>query len=185
MPELPPGQARTNWQIPSRTTLKGLMTPSVFLDSCSRGLWTWGGRVEGLGGRQAGAGRLAALNHTCLVCMLNRFSCVRLCDPIDCSPPASSVHGILQARILEWVAIPFSRGSSWSRDQTWVSCIAGRILTMWAAREALTLLQFKNGYCEKFYPDVLCLVTVGEPPPFLLTVETVRQGVETVNKETH
>ena len=49
-----------------------------------------------------------------------------LCDPMDCSLPGSSVHGILQARILEWVAIPFSRGSSQSRDQTQVSCIAGR-----------------------------------------------------------
>ena len=47
-----------------------------------------------------------------------------LCDPMDCSPPGSSVHGILQARILEWVAIPFSRGSSTPRDQTQVSCIA-------------------------------------------------------------
>ena len=48
---------------------------------------------------------------------------------------SSSVHGILQARILEWVAIPFSRGSSWLRDQTWVSCIAGRFLSVWAIRE--------------------------------------------------
>ena len=46
----------------------------------------------------------------------------------DCSLPGSSVHGILQARILEWVAIPFSRGSSWLRDQTWVSCIGGESL---------------------------------------------------------
>ena len=46
------------------------------------------------------------------------------------SPPGSSVHGILQARILEWVAIPFSRGSSQPRDQTWVSCIAGRFFTV-------------------------------------------------------
>ena len=53
-----------------------------------------------------------------------------LCDPMDCSLPSSSVHGILQARILEWVAIPFSRGSSQARDQTWVSCIAGRFLTI-------------------------------------------------------
>ena len=45
--------------------------------------------------------------------------------PLDCSPPGSSVHGILQARILEWVAIPFFRGSSRPRDQTQVSCIAG------------------------------------------------------------
>ena len=52
--------------------------------------------------------------------------CPTLPDLMGCSPPGSSVHGILQARILEWVAIPFSRGSSQLRDQTWVSCIAGR-----------------------------------------------------------
>ena len=50
-------------------------------------------------------------------------SCPTLCDCMDCSPPDSSVHGILQARILEWVAISFW-GSSWPRDWTWVSCIA-------------------------------------------------------------
>ena len=50
--------------------------------------------------------------------------------------PVSSVHGILQARILEWIAISFSRGSSWSRDRTQVSCIAGRRFTLWATREA-------------------------------------------------
>ena len=55
---------------------------------------------------------------------------------MDCRPPDSSVHGILQARILEWVAMPFSRGSSLPRDQTWVSCIAGRSFTVWATREA-------------------------------------------------
>ena len=53
-------------------------------------------------------------------------SCLTLCDPVDCSPSGSSIYGILQARILEWVAISFSRGSSWPRNQTWVSCIAGR-----------------------------------------------------------
>ena len=46
--------------------------------------------------------------------------------------PGSSIHGIFQARLLEWVAIPFSRGSSQPRDWTWVSCIAGRLLTVWA-----------------------------------------------------
>ena len=51
--------------------------------------------------------------------------CLSLCDPVDCGPPGSSVHGILQARILEWVAISFSRGSSRPRDQTLVSCISG------------------------------------------------------------
>ena len=64
-------------------------------------------------------------------------SCPILCDPMDCSPPDSSVHGILQARILEWVAIPFSRGSSWPRDWTQVSWITGRFFTIWATKEAL------------------------------------------------
>ena len=52
-------------------------------------------------------------------------SCLTLCDPTDCSLPGSSIHGILQARILEWVAIPFSRGSSQPRDQTQVASTAG------------------------------------------------------------
>ena len=50
------------------------------------------------------------------------------CNPMACSPPGSSVHGILQARTLEWVAISFSRGSSWPRNQTQVSCTAGSLL---------------------------------------------------------
>ena len=65
--------------------------------------------------------------------------CVTLWDPTDCSSPGSSIHGILQARILEWFAIPFSRRSSsfsrrssWPRDQTWVSYIVGRFFTVWA-----------------------------------------------------
>ena len=52
--------------------------------------------------------------------------CPTLCDPMDCSLPGASLHGILQARVLEWVAISFSRGSSWPSDRTWVSRIAGR-----------------------------------------------------------
>ena len=63
-------------------------------------------------------------------------SCPTLCDPVDCSLPGSSVHGICQARILEWVAISFSRGSSQLRDWTWVFCIAGGCFTLWATREA-------------------------------------------------
>ena len=58
---------------------------------------------------------------------------------MDCNPPGSSGYGILQARILEWVAIPFSRGSSQPRDPTQVSCITGRFFTIWATREALEL----------------------------------------------
>ena len=73
-------------------------------------------------------------------------SCPTLCDPMDCSPPGSSVHGILQAGILEWVAISCSRGSSWPRDRTRVSYTAGRFFTTeppgkppnhWIAREFL------------------------------------------------
>ena len=58
-------------------------------------------------------------------------------DPTDCSLPDSSVHGIFQARILQWVAISFSRGSSWPRDRTQVSCTAGRHFNLWATREVL------------------------------------------------
>ena len=58
-------------------------------------------------------------------------SCLTLCDPMD-----YTVHGILQARILEWADIPFSKGSSQPRVQTQVSCIAGGFFTSWAIREA-------------------------------------------------
>ena len=63
--------------------------------------------------------------------------CPTLCDPMDCSPPGSSIHGILQARVLEWVAISFSRGSSQPRNRTWVSHIIGRRFTIWVTREVL------------------------------------------------
>ena len=55
--------------------------------------------------------------------------CLTFCDPMNCRQPGSSVHGILQARILEWVAMPSSRGFSQSRDQTCISCITGRFFT--------------------------------------------------------
>ena len=63
-------------------------------------------------------------------------SCPTHWNPMNCSLSGSSVHGILQAGILEWVAIPFSMGSSRPRDWTWVFCIAGRFFTIWATREA-------------------------------------------------
>ena len=76
-------------------------------------------------------------------------SCLTLCDPMDCSLPGSSVRGIFQARVLEWVAISFSRGSSQPRDQTQVSCIAGRCFTVWATREA-----YKAGLYKAFLDQV-------------------------------
>ena len=66
--------------------------------------------------------------------------CPTLCDPMDCSLPGSSIHGIFQAKVLEWVAISFSRGSSWPRDQTRVSHIVGRCSTIWATREVNSYL---------------------------------------------
>ena len=68
--------------------------------------------------------------------ILGTQSLSTLCSPMDYSPPGSSIHRVLQARVLEWVAMPFSRGSSSPRDWTWVSCIAGSFFTMWATREA-------------------------------------------------
>ena len=65
-------------------------------------------------------------------------------NPMDCSPSGSSVHGILQARILEWIAIPFSRRSSRLRDRTWVSCIAGRFFTLWAIRKPMICELYLN-----------------------------------------
>ena len=76
----------------------------------------------------------SAITATCQVLVkvkvLAAQSCPTLWDPVDRSPPGSSVHGLLQARILEWVAIPFSRGSSRLRDRTQVSCTAGRFFTI-------------------------------------------------------
>ena len=65
--------------------------------------------------------------------------CLTLCNPMDYSLPGSSIRGIFQARVLEWVAISFSRGSSWPRDWTWVSQIAGRHFTISGTREALLI----------------------------------------------
>ena len=67
-------------------------------------------------------------------------SCPTLCDPMNCGPPGSSVHGILQGGTLEWVAIPFSRGSSWPRDRTrvfCVFCVSRQVLYHWCHWEAI------------------------------------------------
>ena len=88
-------------------------------------------------------------------------SCPTLCNPMDCSPPASSVHGILQARILEWVAISFSRGSSRPRDRTQVSRIAGRHFNLWATRELNCLITLK----ETPYPLAVTLHLHQLPTP--------------------
>ena len=71
-------------------------------------------------------------------------SCPTFCDPMDHNPSGSSVLGILQARILEWVAISFSRGSSWPSDWTWVSRTAGRLFTVGVTREFAFCLPSSN-----------------------------------------
>ena len=80
-------------------------------------------------------------------------SCPTCCHPMDCSLPRSCVHRTLQARILEWVAIPFSRGSSWPRDRTQVSCIASRFFAISATREAPILhkCSLKASFCCNYY----------------------------------
>ena len=81
-----------------------------------------------------------------------------LCDPMNYSLPVSSVHGIFQASVLDWVAIFSSRESSWPRDQTQVSCIAGRRFTVWATREALWIWELE--YKESWTPKNWCFWTV-------------------------
>ena len=90
--------------------------------------------------------RLQSVAALCsIVCVLVTQLCLTLCDSTDCSPPCPSVHGLLQAGILEWVSMPFSRGSSRPRDRSWVSHIVGRFVTIWANRGALT---FSKIYCS-------------------------------------
>ena len=69
--------------------------------------------------------------------------CLTLCDPMDCSLPGFSIHGIFQARVLEWFAISFSRGSFQPRDWTRVSCVVSRRFTIWATKEVLII---RNNY---------------------------------------
>ena len=73
------------------------------------------------------------------VCVLVAQSCPTVCNPMDCSTPSFSAHGLLRARILEWVAIPFSRGSSLPRDRIWVSSIAGRFFIYHLSHQELFL----------------------------------------------
>ena len=83
-------------------------------------------------------------------------SCLTLCVPMDCSPPGSSVHGILLARILGWIAMLSSKISSWPRDRTWVSCIAGRLFTIWATREAVVKNPATMQETQEMWVQSLC-----------------------------
>ena len=85
-------------------------------------------------------------------CVLVAQSCPPLCDHMDCYPTGYSVHGILQARILKWVANPFSRRSLPPRDWTQVTCTAGRFFTIWATREAQKPVAKKKERKKKILP---------------------------------
>ena len=110
-------------------------------------------------------------------------SCLTLWDLMDCSPLGSSVHGILQARILEWVAIPFSRGSFQLRDRTWVSCIAGRFFTIWATREAYKVYRYyKRGSEHHWWLETVFLRWAqnperGLPSPVLSCFTSLSRGL--------
>ena len=84
--------------------------------------------------RQRGSRGEALRYRSQHACLLSHFSRVRLCDPIDCSPPGSSVQGIFQARILEWVAMPSSRRIFQTQDPTsasYISCVGRQVLHHW------------------------------------------------------
>ena len=111
------------------STLVDLLVP---VNPCSRIVSSPSMLVLQTSEHKEAAGRGVVCEHSEINCVrvLVAQSCPILWDPMDYSPPGSSVYGISQARILEWVAIPFSRGSPWPRDRTWVSCMAGRFFTI-------------------------------------------------------
>ena len=92
-----------------------------------------------------------SLNTHNFCCLVGKF-CANLWVPMDSILPGSSVHGISQARILEWVVIPFSRGSSWPRDWTWVSCIGRWILYPWGTGEAQIVIKNLIFQCVNMPP---------------------------------
>ena len=115
----------------------------------------------------------------CVLCLAAQ-SCPTVCNPMDYSPPGSSVHGILQARIPEWVAMPSSRGSSQPRDWIQVSSIGGRFFILWATREAspkicLQLIHHSNLISKGSNPNRHSLLPYfnAVPHPTLITTLTL------------
>ena len=118
-----------------------------------------------------------------IIIVVESLSCAQLFgNPVDCRLPGSSVHGIFQARILEWAAISLSRGSSQFRDRTRVSCTARRFFTDWATREAqkfdkhflLMLLNLRNKFkWSLFLQKLNTFARYTEPPPCPCTLYCV------------
>ena len=136
-----PCQARKNYRKYFRSGAALILSNFIYKSMVSGGGW---GRKQGI--EEGGTGweeevcgaqdeviwsfspRASSVCCCCCCCLLAK-SCLTLCNPVDYSPLGSSVRGISQASLLEWLAIFFSRGSSWPRDRTWVSCLAGRFFT--------------------------------------------------------
>ena len=93
--------------------------------------------------------------------------CPTLCDPVDCCLPGSSVHGIFQARILDWVAISFSGGTSWPRDQTQVTCLAGSLQD---CRQILYRLSHQGSPITHIYPPLILTWFLKQSPAFGLVL---------------
>jgi len=102
------------------------------------------------------------LNHpitlSSFCCCLVTKLCLTLCNPMDCSSPGSSIHGISQAMMLEWVAISFPRVSSWPKDRTWVSCIAGGVFTTEPPLIPNNSVQFQRETAAKVQVSVWIIV---------------------------
>ena len=128
------GHKGTFWSETFQNFIVLMIAVTKFLSNCTK-------KLEGF------------IIHKMKVKMLVAQLCLTLHDPMDYSQPGSSVHGILQARILECVAIPFSRGSSWLRDWTQVSCIVGRFFTNSATREAQVLEENQVSPVVKISPS--------------------------------
>ena len=96
--------------------------PQIKTHDLIRAKHIWNQETSGTSGRETLYTGPHSLINFLFVCLVAQ-SCLTLCNPMDCSPPGSSVHGISQARILEWVAMFFSRTSFWARDWTHISCI--------------------------------------------------------------
>ena len=126
------------WKIFS-ASLQIILVDSCFVNTCSFGVPVGGSESE-------------SVNQ----------SCATLCDLMDCSLPDSSVHWIQQARMLEWVATSFSRGSPGPRNQTWVSCLAGGFFTIWVTRESHLWeeMNLKSFFSVIFTSPTLVLINV-------------------------
>ena len=109
-------------------------------------------------------------------------SCLTLCNPMDCSPPGTSVHGVLQARILEWVAVPFSRWSSQSRDQTWLFCIGRRVLYHLSYRGSPPLKQ-RLKVKVSWEAQLVCALSRFLCPLLLEWSPSIRVGTRSLSKD--